>query len=385
MEPLKAQRATSLRAVTPTEVALACERLAVGYGLPKDGHLVHSCLQGQAIYHFMGGDGGLKVFAMQGTESKWNQAGSKLPLIVLAGSAAGKDNLKALVTAWLDQLQAEYPRATAFTAQGNWTVSGVIKKLKGNQGQLQFLQSEMDKFIQKKRPQYLQEADLIELLDGSSNFGKGNQQEDICLAPHVWALVFSTRTAGSVAMSPIRTQECYTNAFGIVFWALLPIKINFGIGFGKYISFNSKFLEVSWLYILHSTRSVYMNELGHSDSCGRLRFVVLTLDSSQVRATLFEEKMQPRSCSMDLVTGILRNILRAQHKQPVPEVQERDQESQGDRPADRRLRLRKPQEPSQPPSREIDEVNFTGAAGCVFAGLQDGAAQACANVGQEHP
>ena len=95
-----AQRATSLRAVTPTEVALACERLAVGYGLPKDGHLVHSSLQGQAIYHFMGADGGLKVFAMQGAESKWNQAGSKLPLIVLVQAMALCRNIKP----WLQRL-----------------------------------------------------------------------------------------------------------------------------------------------------------------------------------------------------------------------------------------------------------------------------------------
>lgn len=47
LEPLRAQRETSLKAVTSREVALACERLAVGYGLPKDGHLVHSCLQGK--------------------------------------------------------------------------------------------------------------------------------------------------------------------------------------------------------------------------------------------------------------------------------------------------------------------------------------------------
>ena len=104
---------------------------------------------------------------MKGTESTWNQAGSKLPMIVLASSAAGKDNLKSLVSSWLEDLHPEFPRATEHTAQGNWTVSEVIKKLKRNHGQLQFLQSELDKFINKRKPLYFEEADCIQLLDGS--------------------------------------------------------------------------------------------------------------------------------------------------------------------------------------------------------------------------
>ena len=52
-----------------------------------------------------------------------------------------------------------------------------------------------------------------------------------------------------------------------------------------------------------------MTELGHSDSCGRLRFVVLTLDAEQVRSTHFEEKMQPRRHSMHMLSGILKGIL----------------------------------------------------------------------------
>ena len=64
VEALSSQRETSLTAVSPIEVASACERLAVGYGLPKDGHLVHCCVQGQCLYHFMGSDGKLKARAM---------------------------------------------------------------------------------------------------------------------------------------------------------------------------------------------------------------------------------------------------------------------------------------------------------------------------------
>ena len=41
--------------------------------LPKDGHLVHSCLHWQAIYHFLGADGGLKVLALSLTGTKPGQ------------------------------------------------------------------------------------------------------------------------------------------------------------------------------------------------------------------------------------------------------------------------------------------------------------------------
>ena len=127
-----------------------------------------------------------------------------------------------------------------------------------------------------------------------------------------------------------------------------------------------------------------MTELGHSDSCGRLRFVVLSLDSAQVRETLFEEKMQPRRHSMEMVVGILRSVLRTQQKAPAPATapQEPAAESQGTPPPPK-IRLRKSRVQEGALEKEIDEVNFSGAAGCVFAGLQDGAAQACAAAGKD--
>ena len=212
-------------------------------------------------------------------------------------------------------------------------MTGLVKKLQNHGGQLQLLQSELDKFVQKKKPQYLQEKDCIELLDGSPNFGKATGVDDVCLSPHVWALVFAART-------------------------------------------------------------VYLSELGHSDSCGRLRFVVLTLDSDQVRATQFEEKMQPRKHSMDMLQGILKWILRAQQPckpvapdaEALPESQA--QEREGDQPQRKRIRIRaarKPPAPAAcpPPARSIDDVSFSGAAGCVLAGVQDGSAAACNCVAQE--
>ena len=82
----------------------------------------------------MGSDGGLKLLAMEGSESDWNQAGSKLPLIVLASSAAGKDNLKSIFEKWNEELEGDHPQATHCASQGNLTLSGLIQKLKKNGG-----------------------------------------------------------------------------------------------------------------------------------------------------------------------------------------------------------------------------------------------------------
>ena len=194
---------------------------------------------------------------MEESESEWNLAGSKLCLIILADSAAGKDNLGGLVRGWLKNLTDENCTATHVVPQGNMTVSGLLKVLRQNHGQAQLLQSELEHFINKKKPNFLQQADCIELLDGSDSFGKATQSDTISCPPNVWVL-------------------------------------------------------------LPSTKGTYLRELGESESCGRLRFAVLALDSSQVRATAFEEKLVPRSQSQDLVTGCLRWILRLQHKSTPP-------------------------------------------------------------------
>ena len=74
---LKAQRETPLEAVALKEVAVACKRVALGNGLPGDGHVVHSMHQGLAAFQHAGRQGCVQVEAMVGTETDWNVAGSK--------------------------------------------------------------------------------------------------------------------------------------------------------------------------------------------------------------------------------------------------------------------------------------------------------------------
>ena len=88
-DPLAKQRETPLCAVVPLAVAKACERVSVGQGLPADGHCVHAAFLGQAVYYMNGAEGRLPCVAVEGTESEWNVAGTKLPLILEGDSAAG--------------------------------------------------------------------------------------------------------------------------------------------------------------------------------------------------------------------------------------------------------------------------------------------------------
>ena len=74
-------------------------------------------------------------------------------------------------------------------SQGNLTVSGIMAKLRKTGGQLQLLQSELEKFVNRKRPNYLQEGDCIELLDGDPNFGKATKQDSSSKILRVFSLV----------------------------------------------------------------------------------------------------------------------------------------------------------------------------------------------------
>ncbi len=80
---------------------MACARVSSGNGLPPDGHLVHAAFLGQASYYWCGRTAKLRVVAVPGTESEWNVASSRLPLVIEGDSATGKDNLVSVVLQWI--------------------------------------------------------------------------------------------------------------------------------------------------------------------------------------------------------------------------------------------------------------------------------------------
>eukprot|EP00959_Pyramimonas_sp_CCMP1952_P387115 8112844-Pyramimonas_sp.AAC.1 len=102
---LASQRKTPLKAVAIKEVATACERVALGNGLPRDGHVVHSVFQGQAAFLHSGKQGCVQVQAVAGSESDWNVAASKLALVCMGESATGKGNAKNVILGWLKYVE----------------------------------------------------------------------------------------------------------------------------------------------------------------------------------------------------------------------------------------------------------------------------------------
>ena len=176
----------------------------------------------------------------------------------------------------------------------------------------------------------LQEADVIELFDGTE-FGKRTMQDKACVKPVVWAML----------------------------GAQLP---------------------------------VYVREMSSSESNGRLRFVMISIDSAQVQRTVFEDKLVPRKHSDHLLTEVLRMILRMQqsempesrlqpHVPASPAVATQDDDSA--RPA-KRIRLRQArsshdlaESQAQPPRHmEVPTMIWSPSATLVLAGMQDGSGNA---------
>lgn len=210
-------------------------------------------------------------------------------------------------------------------------MTGLIDELLDNDNQLQIINGELEKVINRKKEKMLQESDLIELLDGVEAFGKRTGQQQACLKPVVWALL----------------------------GAQLP---------------------------------TYVREMG-SESNGRLRFVISTIDSAQVQTTAFEEKLVPRNCSNELLVGVLREILVAQHPESIclPSVEEdlEKDESQEGHAKKRKLQIRGAAKRSRMDAQagpaaqmQVPCMHWSPAATLVLAGVMDGSGQACDKAGR---
>ena len=327
-DPIRAQKDTSLQSMAPAMLAQACCRVSVANGLPPDGHVLFAAFQGQCAFYWQGANGSLENRAMQASDSEWNVGATKLPLIVQGDSATGKDNAKRVVLQWLEFLNPLRRPATKALLPGNITITGILGELKDNEGQLQIVNGELEKVLNRRKDKMLQEADIIELLDGTCAFGKRTGAESSCLAPVVWALV----------------------------GAQLP---------------------------------VYAREMG-SESNGRLRFVMVAIDPGSVQETSFEEKLVPHKASNLLLCQVLQEILAAQQQVPS-QAREEDEEASDAAPsqASRRIQLRvsrrkraKSQSSNPAPERAASAMTvarmiWSPAATLVLAGVTDGSAKAC--------
>ena len=256
VDPMKTQSETALEQVTPALVAQCVRRMSLGAGLPGDGQVLHSLLQG--LFQFIWGgppECPHQAQCMAESESTWNLASSKLAQIILGESASGKDNcielLCKLIAEVRDDKRCVLSQETVLT-QGSVTMSGVLKILERNRGFLCFVNSEVESLLNRRKEQYLSEQDLVHLLDGA-NVGKATSMETkVIPRPHCWAA-------------------------------------------------------------LGCQQGVYLREFV-GDSCARLRFVVTTLSADASQGESFAQKMLSRRASQALIVNMLRQTLNAQHR-----------------------------------------------------------------------
>ncbi|CAE7348670.1 unnamed protein product [Symbiodinium natans] len=260
IDPLQMQRETPLTQVAAVEVAHALARLSAGHGLPPDGHVVHAQFQGLSKYLWNGPLQHAKLTkAIPQSESEWDIANAKLAQLIIGESASGKDNAKSLLATWMKDLRGQAPVMSreALLEQGNITISGIFNRLKAADSNLQVVNPELEKVLQgRKRDVYLQDSQMIELLDGTAT-GKANGNEDTVLTANAWAS-------------------------------------------------------------LGSQLKVYVSQLA-GDACARFRFSPSFIDDHAVADTAFEEKLLPRRCSQALAVSVLKAILAAQHRVAPPE------------------------------------------------------------------
>lgn len=189
---LKVQQETCLEEVALQVLAKCLSRVSVGSGLPPDGQVLHSLIQGLCQYLWIGPpEKPRKAECMAESESQWNMASSKLAQLVLGESASGKDTCMDLLHKYIGELQDESRTvlsAETVLSQGSVTLSGILKILEQSRGFLTFINPEMESLLNRRKENYISEQDMVQLLDGTP-VGKATAAERKQVPrPHVWAV-----------------------------------------------------------------------------------------------------------------------------------------------------------------------------------------------------
>jgi hypothetical protein len=133
----RAKARSPVNVTTDKWTAKACQRASRCFGLPEDGHCVHSIHQGRLRCYCPGPGGELDVGLFEGCESKWDLAAHRCGIWLVGTSSPGKDN--ALAThRWItnriaSELQLSHPHC-AFVCfnkldVGRRTYSGLLAQL----------------------------------------------------------------------------------------------------------------------------------------------------------------------------------------------------------------------------------------------------------------
>ena len=116
----------------PLVLADCISRLAVGSGLPADGHAAHSMVAALAKFAWMGAPGKMKTaLGMVQSECLWDLAAGRLNTLMVGASASGKDCATDVARRLVERLQeSERIVFSSVVSQGSITLAGCLRKLK---------------------------------------------------------------------------------------------------------------------------------------------------------------------------------------------------------------------------------------------------------------
>ena len=185
-------KAISLEICADKWTARACKRVSQCYGLPKDGHVVHSLVSGRTGFFARGPEAEAKVKVVQNSETKWDMAAHRLGVWLVAHSSLGKDNALAILKILEKKLQERFPGLPIFNNLeiGRLTYAGLLeamKKGKSAQGDTHWLSWKNSEIKQclGKRENDIQESDFCQLCEGVP-IGKRIKDEMVSLVGNFW-------------------------------------------------------------------------------------------------------------------------------------------------------------------------------------------------------
>ena len=169
------QKANGLHAMADRWTGVACSRIAQCNGLPKDGHVVHSTLQGRMKSWYCGPEADLAVEVVEDSESPWQHAGHGCGVWLIGHSGLGKDNLINIVTHWMRVLASAFPQRPCLTELdiGRLSYTGLLETLAEGKSKggtihwLTWMNSEITQCISQEQGG-IRERDICQLAEGTA-------------------------------------------------------------------------------------------------------------------------------------------------------------------------------------------------------------------------
>ena len=193
----------------------ACERIAKCNGMPANGQVVHTALQGRIKSWFCGPENDLHVEVIEDSESPWPLAGHGAGVWLVGDSGLGKDNLINVVTFWMSVLADAFPGRACMTELdiGRLSYTGLLEALEAGASPLKkvhwltWLNSEITQCISQEAGG-IRERDICQLGENTA-MGKRVKGQHVRRKAAFWTLMGTQEdtfkeTMGSMTFGRLR-------------------------------------------------------------------------------------------------------------------------------------------------------------------------------------